>query len=78
LSDVRTKVTTRGRVSIPSAVRKRLQIKPETVLEWIVEGSTARVIPLPDDPIATLRGAGRKGEVRRLLVDRRADRRHDG
>ena len=75
---MRTKVTTRGQVSIPSKVRKQLRIKPETQLEWIVEGSTVRVIPIPDDPIAALRGSGKKGEVRRLLADRQRDRRRDG
>jgi AbrB family looped-hinge helix DNA binding protein len=74
---MRTKVTTRGQVSIPSAVRKQLRIKPETQLEWVVEGSTVRVIPIPDDPIASLRGSGKKGEVRRLLADRRRDRHRD-
>ena len=75
---MRTKVTTRGQVSIPSAVRKKLQIEPETVLEWIVEGNAARVVPIPRDPIAALRGSGKKGDVRRLLADRRRDRRRDG
>ena len=74
---MRTKVTTRGQVSIPSAVRKRLHIKPETLLEWIIEGNTARVVPIPDDPIAAFRGSGKKGEVRRLLADRRRDQRRD-
>jgi AbrB family looped-hinge helix DNA binding protein len=75
---MRTKVTTRGQVSIPSDVRKKLRIKPDTLLEWIVEGNTVRVIPIPDDPISALRGSGPRGEVRRLLADRRHDRRRDG
>ena len=75
---MRTKVTLRGQVSIPAAVRKKLQLKPETLLEWIIEGNTVRVIPIPDDPIAAFRGSGNKGEVRRLLADRRRDRRRDG
>lgn len=75
---MRTRVTTRGQVSIPAEVRKQLHIKPETQLEWIVEGSTVRVIPIPDDPIAALRGSGKKGDVRRLLADRQRDRRRDG
>ena len=72
-----TKLTVRGQTSIPSAIRKQLRIRPDTVLEWVVEGDTMRVIPIPDDPIAALRGSGRKGETRRLLADRRRDRRRD-
>lgn len=48
---MRTKVTNRGQVSVPSEVRRKLRIGPNTILEWVVEGATARVIPLPDDPV---------------------------
>ncbi|HEY2388934.1 MAG TPA: AbrB/MazE/SpoVT family DNA-binding domain-containing protein [Candidatus Binatia bacterium] len=53
-------------------------MRPDTLLEWVVEGHTVRVIPIPDDPIGALRGSGKKGETRRLLADRRRDRRRDG
>ena len=75
---MRTRVTTRGQVSVPADIRKRLRIKSNTILEWIVEGDTVRVIPIPEDPIGALRGSGKKGEVRRLLADRQRDRRRDG
>lgn len=75
---MRTKVTERGQTSIPAAVRRKLQIRPNTSLEWIVEGNAVRVIPIPADPIAALRGAGKAGAVKRLLVDRRKDRLRDG
>lgn len=48
------------------------------MVEWVVDGSTARVIPIPEDPIGALRGSGKKGEVARLIADRRRDRRRDG
>ncbi len=75
---MRTKVTSRGQVSIPSEVRRKLGIKPDSVIDWVLEGNTLRVIPIPVDPIAALRGSGRKGAVGRLLADRRRDRRRDG
>lgn len=71
---MRTRITKRGQVSVPSEVRKKLHIGPNTTLEWIVEGNTARVIPLPSDPIGAFRGSGKKGLVKRLLQERRRDR----
>jgi AbrB family looped-hinge helix DNA binding protein len=68
---MRTRVTERGQVSIPAAIRRRLQITANTALDWIVEGNGMRVIPIPDDPVAALRGSGKRGAVRRLLDDRR-------
>jgi AbrB family looped-hinge helix DNA binding protein len=74
---MRTKVTVRGQVSIPARIRRQLHIKADTTLEWLIEGNTVRVIPLPDDPLAAFRGSGKGGTVRKLLADRRRDRAHD-
>jgi hypothetical protein len=59
--------------------RVTIQIGPATVLEWVIEGQTARVIPLPADPVRAFRGSGKTGQVAALLRERRRDRqREDG
>ncbi|MBI4528716.1 MAG: AbrB/MazE/SpoVT family DNA-binding domain-containing protein [Deltaproteobacteria bacterium] len=72
---MRTKITKRGQVSVPAEVRKRLKIGPNTTLEWVIEGNTARIFPLPSDPVRAFRGSGKKGMVKRLLEERRRDQR---
>jgi AbrB family looped-hinge helix DNA binding protein len=69
------KVTTRGQVSIPSEIRKKFNIEPESRVEWIVEGNVIKVIPLPKDPVAAFKGRGsRKYSTERLIEERRAER----
>jgi bifunctional DNA-binding transcriptional regulator/antitoxin component of YhaV-PrlF toxin-antitoxin module len=76
---MRTKITKDGYVIVPPKIRKQLHIGPDTTLEWVVEGATARVIPVPADPIRAFRGSGKKGLVKQLLRERRRDRkREDG
>jgi bifunctional DNA-binding transcriptional regulator/antitoxin component of YhaV-PrlF toxin-antitoxin module len=60
----------------PAPIRRQLHIEPDTTLEWIVEGNTVRVIPLPADPLAAFRGSGKRkgGTQKELLKDRRRDR----
>ncbi len=72
---MKAKVTTRGQVSIPSEIRKKFNIEPESRVEWVVRGNVIRVIPLPKDPVAAFRGRGsRKYSTERLIEERRADR----
>jgi len=72
---MKAKVTSRGQVSIPSEIRKKFNIEPESRVEWIVEGSVIKVVPLPKDPVAAFRGRGsRKFSTERLIEERRAER----
>jgi AbrB family looped-hinge helix DNA binding protein len=70
-----TSVAKKGQTTIPSAIRKRYQIRPGDHLVWIDDGDVIRVIPVPADPVAALRGSA-KGErlLEHLLQQRREDR----
>jgi AbrB family looped-hinge helix DNA binding protein len=66
---MRTTVTTRGQTVIPARIRRDHAIQPGTLLEWIDDGQTIRVVPVPRDPIGAAIGSTRRlGE--KLLAER--------
>ncbi len=70
-----TSVTKRGQTVIPAAIRKRHHIEEGDKLIWLEEEGSIKVIPVPRDPIAALRGRGKgEGLVEKLLAKRREDR----
>ncbi|MDI6773025.1 MAG: AbrB/MazE/SpoVT family DNA-binding domain-containing protein [bacterium] len=71
---MKTTVTARGQTVIPAKVRRAHRITPQTRLEWVDDGETIRVVPLPEDPIADARGTTR-GLRRALLAERNRERR---
>ncbi len=73
---MRSKVSVRGQVSIPAKIRKKFKIDPDSKVEWITEGNTIRVIPLPKDPISAFRGKGKGAyTTTNLAKDREEERR---
>jgi bifunctional DNA-binding transcriptional regulator/antitoxin component of YhaV-PrlF toxin-antitoxin module len=73
---MKTTVTARGQTVIPAKIRKAHQIDISTKLEWIDDGETIRVVPLPKNPIETAKGIS-KGLCRRLMKERELKRKLD-
>ena len=68
-------VTRRGQTVVPAPIRRRHGIQAGDRLVWLDDGEVIRVIPVPADPVAALRGCGRgEGLLVRLLATRREDR----
>jgi AbrB family looped-hinge helix DNA binding protein len=68
-------VTRRGQTVVPAPIRHGHGIRAGDRLVWLDDGDVIRVIPVPADPVAALRGCG-LGEalLARLLSARREDR----
>jgi bifunctional DNA-binding transcriptional regulator/antitoxin component of YhaV-PrlF toxin-antitoxin module len=73
---MRTTITSRGQTVVPAKIRKDHQIHPPMQLEWIDDGETIRVVPIPRDPIRAAKGSSR-GLRQGLLRERGWERRRD-
>lgn len=74
-----TTVTKRGQTVVPAEIRRRHGISTGHRLFWLDDGRTIKVVPVPEDPLASLRGRGRgEGLAEKLLSDRLEDKRRDG
>lgn len=69
-------VSGKGQIVIPREVRKRLQIVPGRKLLIKVEGDSAVMTPMPDDPIEHFCGIFKEGAslTGGLLEERRKER----
>lgn len=71
-------VTVRGQTAIPAAIRKRYNIKAKTKLEWIDDGHTITVMPIPHDPIRALKGRFKDTNLLMELMRSRKEERKRG
>ncbi len=67
---MRTTVTERGQTVVPAKIRREHRIEAQTRLEWIDDGYSIRVVPIPEDPVRAARGSSH-GLSRRLLAERK-------
>ena len=70
---MRTTLTSRGQTVVPARIRRDHAVQPGAVLEWIDDGQTIRVVPIPQDPIGAAIGST-SGLGNKLLAERRRDR----
>jgi AbrB family looped-hinge helix DNA binding protein len=70
---MRSTITARGQTVVPAEIRRRFHLAAADGLEWIVDESGIRVVPVRRNPIEAFRGQGRGGGTQRLLGDRQEE-----
>lgn len=71
-------VTVRGQTAIPAAIRKRYDIKPKMHLEWIDDGHSITVVPIPKDALKALKGRYKDVDLLGALLKSRNEERSLG
>lgn len=72
---LKSKVTSKGQIVIPKAIRERYKIKASTVVHWIQKGEGVLMIPDSEDPVIAAKGMiSKSGMLKKLLEDRCEDR----
>ncbi|ODS31525.1 MAG: putative transcriptional regulator [Candidatus Scalindua rubra] len=75
---MKSTVTVRGQTAIPAEIRRRYNIKPNTKIEWIDDGQTITVLPIPQNPLKALRGKFKEVDLREALLKSRKEERNRG
>ncbi len=74
---MKSTITNRGQTVIPAEIRRIFHLDPSKKLEWIVDDTGIKVVPVMADPIDAFRGRGKGASVNRLLQDRKYDRENE-
>ena len=68
-------VTVRGQTAIPVVIRRKYNIKPKTHIEWIDDGHSISIVPIPKDSIREARGRYKNsGLLKELLKSRQEEK----
>jgi AbrB family looped-hinge helix DNA binding protein len=72
---MQTSIDKQGQTSIPADIRKKYHLEEGDLLLWLEDKDSIKIIPVPKDPVAALRGRG-KGEnlTDKLLETRQQER----
>jgi AbrB family looped-hinge helix DNA binding protein len=76
-NSMKSTLTERGQTVVPAQIRRQFHLSPADRLEWIVEGNLIRVLPVRKDAIAAFRGQGSGGTTKRLIEERKRERRSE-
>lgn len=68
-------VSIKGQMVIPTKIRKKYNIQPQTKVELIDKGNEIVIVPLPKDPLRDSRGILKGVSTNDLLKLRRQERR---
>ncbi|MBE9547024.1 MAG: AbrB/MazE/SpoVT family DNA-binding domain-containing protein [Proteobacteria bacterium] len=72
-------MTRKGQVVVPVALRRKYGIAAGTRVVWIDTGTVIKLIPIPKDPVAALRGCSEEEDLTMsLLRDRKEDKKLEG
>lgn len=73
------KTSSKGQIVIPKELRDRLGITPGTLVQLKLAKGKIEVRPLPDDPIAALRGSlrGQPSLANKLIKEHQSEVRKD-
>ena len=75
---MKSTVTVRGQTAIPILIRRKYKIKPQMILEWIDDGHSITVLPIPVKPIKALKGRFKKRHLLSALLKSRKEERARG
>lgn len=76
---MKTTVSVRGQTVVPREIRERMNIVPQTMLDWQIKDGVIVVYPVPPDPIRAAVGIlkGQGPATDELLAERRRERQRE-